>query len=241
MEYLKAAVSLRNMIGDANTQFLKDRERAAETPNRMLMESSDGNRRSIVMDAYSNEFVNGALENAGCVQAFVVTDLAGMTVNGKEMTYILYKGYHALIEKGLVYYQIVDEGTLNPKGPILFSNMEDNIFFTVDEPESEESSCNTMETDKVVEKGKSIVFFIGHMDEDRLTYDIQRLIFDTVNNVTKHPKLKFEFIIQIARYGARLSEELKERVRAIDSFTREHVRPAYPNSTFEFTYEEDMA
>ena len=241
MEYLKAAVSLKSLIKETNSDLLQKTEDIADKPNQMWVKTGMESTHKVVMDTFSNDFVNTTLDGLGKSEAFVMTDLATMNVNGKELTYLLYKGYHSKLEKGIVFYQLIDEGTYNPVGSLQFSNMEENIFYTVDVPQIEESSCNAMETDKVIENGKSIVFFIGHMDELRLMYDIQRLIFDTVHNVTKHQKLSFDFIIHIARYGGKPSRKLKEQVKAIEAFTQKHVYPEYPNVTFEFTYEQDAS
>lgn len=143
------------------------------------------------------------------------------------------------MEKGLVFYQPIKEETLSPFGNFEFSNSETNIFFQREEPEAEESTCNAMETDKVIENGKSIVFFIGHMDEKRLTYDIQRLIVDTVNNVSKHPRLHFEVIIQYSVYGGNPSGKFLDQIHEIEAYTREKVTREYTNISFNVIYEQD--
>lgn len=239
MEYLKAAVSLRSLIKETNSVLLQKTDQIVDDPNHMRVKVDEDSTQNIVMEAFSDEFVNTTLNNFGDSIAFVMTDIACMNVKGQEMNYLLYKGYHSEIEKGMVFYQVIDMDTLKPQGALQFSNMEENIFYTIDAPAVEESSCNAMETDKKIENGKSIVFFIGHMDEERLTYDIQRLIFDTANNVTAHPKLNFNFTIHIARFGGSPSEELRAQVKAIEEFTRSHICPEYPNTTFQFSYEED--
>lgn len=239
MEYLKAAVELLSLIKETNAKLLQNPDILVKNPNLMRLKMYDGDTNDIPMAAYSNEFVNSTLEAMGESIAFVITDIASMEVQGKEMTYILYKGYHSKIEKGLVLYQMVHKENFSPLAELQFSNMEDNIFYSVTGPENEESSCNAMETDKVIENGKSIVFFIGHMDEHRLAYDVERLIFDTANNVTKHPRLKFVFNIHIARYGGKPSDDLREKVNVIDAFTKKYIQPEYPNTTFEFSFEED--
>ncbi len=239
MEYLEAAVALRAFIKETNNKMLAKTAELMQHPNRMLIKLSKTEVKETMMEAYTNEFVLSTLQSADNTEAFVLTDLAEMEVQGKKLTYILYKGYHAAIEKGLVFFQVIDKQTLEPQGPLQFSNMEDNIFYSIKVSNPEESSCNAMETDKVIKDGKSIVFFIGHMDEKRLEYDIERLIFDTVNNVTKHPRLTFYFILQIAHYGGSPSQELKDEVKKIDAFTQKYIYPEYPNAKFEFEFEED--
>ncbi len=238
MEYLKAAISLVDFIKTCNTELLPALSKVVKSPNQMWIKSENSTRH-LMMEAFSNDFVLSALKSTNASQSFVITDVATMDVQGKTLTYILYKGYHKDIEKGLVFYQVINTQTFEPMGEIQFSNMEDNIFYQVDMPASEESSCNAMETDEVIENGKSIVFFIGHMDEQRLAYDIERLVFDTANNVTKHQKLAFKFAIHIAHYGGTPSDKLKSKVNEIDAFTREFVKPHYPNATFAFSYEQD--
>ena len=239
MEYLKAAVSLKSLIKDTNSVLLQRAESVLNQPNRMRVMSDDGNIQEIEMEAFTNDFVSNTLKGLGQSTAFVITDIASMVIKGTEVTYLLYKGYHSSIEKGLVLFQVVNKETLAPIGPLQFSNMEENIFYPVDTPQGEESSCSAMETDKKIEGGKSIVFLIGNMDEQRLAYDIERLIFDTVSNVEKHPKLNFSFIIHIAHYGGAPTDDLKAQVSAIDAFTQQYIYPEYPNATFDYTYEQD--
>ncbi len=241
MKYLDSAVALSALIRQTNTAMLLKTEEFLKSPNRMLVETDKGSTQEIMMDTFSNDFVNTALKDLAMPKAFVMTDLASMIIEGKEIDYILYKGYHSAVDKGMVFYQVIEKETPAPVGPLHFSNLEENIFYTVDAPQAEESSCNAMETDEVIEKGKEIVFFMGHMDEERLLYDIQRLIFDTVNNVTRHPKMQFNFIIHISRYGGSPSPELKEKVREIEAFTEKHIYPEYPNAVFRFAYEEDSS
>jgi|GEM_PF-1617913 len=241
MEYLKAAIALRYLINETNIALLKKGKGVTANINRMYVKSKEGNTQVIDMEIYTNEFVNAIIDELGNPEAFVITDMACMDVNGKKLDYLLYKGYHSEIEKGMVFYQVIEKETLAPMGPLRFSNMEENIFYTVKEPQFEESSCNAIESKKVVGDGKGIVFLIGHMEEERLIYDIQRLIIDTVNNVEKHAKLKFNFVINISRFGGIPSHELKEQVKAIEDFTLENVCPEYPNATFQFTYEEDSS
>ncbi|MDC7220798.1 MAG: hypothetical protein PQJ59_12760 [Spirochaetales bacterium] len=238
MEYLQAALSLRSLIGESNSHLLTMTDTIPENPHLMRIKMGEENIKELVMETFSNEYVTETLNKMGDTEAFVVTDLVTMNVNGKEMTYLLYKGYHSQVEKGMVFYQIVDEKDLSPVGKLQFSNTEENIFYEIDEPGDEESSCNALETNKKDIKGKGIVFLIGHTNEERLVYDIQRLIFDTVNNVTKHPKLHFTFIINISHFGGTPSDGLKEQVKAIDELTRNEIYPLYSNVTFEFSFEE---
>ena len=239
MDYLKAAIALKSLIEDTNSIVLQKTDEFIKSPNQMRIKLQEGNIKDVVMDTFSNEFVNNTLESIGGSEAFVITDIASMDVKGKKLDYLLYKGYHSKIEKGMVFFQLIDKQSLVPNGQLQFSNMEENIFYTVDFPQSEESSCNALETDRKVEKGKGIVFLIGHMDEHRLVYDIERLIFDTVNNVSKHPQLQFSFIIQIDRFGGSPSQELREQVAAIEEFTKNNICPEYPNTAFEFVFGQD--
>lgn len=238
MEYLKAAVSLLTFIKDANDTLTGTIKKSIEDPNKMFVKMPDVAMEQINMTTYNNEYVLATLKEKEHSDAFIITDLATMDVQGKPVTYLLYKAYHSTLEKGVVFYQLINKETAEPIGKLEFSNMEDNVFYTVAAPKEEESSCNAIETNKKIENGKSIAFLIGHMNEERLIYDIQRLIFDTVNNVVKHPKLKFHFIVQVSRYGASPSAELKKQVEAIAKYTRKKIYPKYPNATFEFEFEQ---
>lgn len=241
MEYLEAAFSLISFIKETNSNILQDVKKVVEQPNKMWVKLDEEHTNELVMDTYSNDFVLTTLKESGDSEAFVMTDIASMDVKGKELNYILYKGYHSKIEKGLVFYQMFNKETLEIEGSLRLSNMEENIFYKVVTPDENESSCNAIETKHKIENGKSIAFLIGHMDEERLIYDIQRLIFDTVNNVTKHQKLKFSFIIQISRFGGSPSQELRKKVGEIEEFTKKYFYPVYPNVEFSFVYEENSS
>ena len=241
MEYLKAALSLLSLIKETNSKLIQDIQSSIKTPNQMLIQFSNEHKQLLNMETFSNDFVNSTLSKNASNEAFVITEVATMNVKGHELTYFLYKGYHSKVEKGLVFYQMFNANTFEIIGDLEFSNVEDNIFYSVEAPQVEESSCNAMETDEVIKNGKSIVFLLGHMDEQRLIYDIQRLIFDTVNNVSKHSKLSFSFIIQIARYGGTPSEMLKKQVAEIEKFTTTYVYSEYPNASFKFEYEVDAS
>lgn len=236
MEYLKAAVTLNSLIKQANTTLLVNIADSIKSPNFMLIQSRENHSQTILMDSFTNEFVKATLASTNS-EAFVITDLASMDVNGNKVSYFLYKGYHSLIPQGMVFYQVIDLDNLTPTGALQFSNMEANIFYTVVEPQAEESSCNAMETNKVIENGKSIVFFIGNIHEERLLHDIQRLIVDTIHNIKKHNKLAFQFIIHIERYGKKPSQQFREAILALDAFTKIHIYPEYPNANFEFAYD----
>lgn len=238
MKYLDSAISLLNLIQQTNETLAHKLNVKKNHINFMFLHVKEQPTRELAMDTFSNDFVAHVLKELHA-EAFVITDVATMKVEDKELTYLLYKGYHCNLEKGMVFYQMIDKKTYQPQGKLQFSNMEDNIFYSVEVPEGEESSCNAMETDKKLKDGKSIVFFIGHMDEKRLAHDIQRLIIDTVNNVSKHQKLKFSFIISISKYGGTPSAALKNKVNEIADFTQKHVIPKYSNTHFEFTFEND--
>ncbi len=238
MEYIEAAISLISLVKDTNTNLLLELEELIEKPNVMIMKMRGRDPEKVLMDAYTNEFVYDTLSENKDSESFVMTDIGSMDVKGEDVFYIIYKAYHSRVDKGVVFYQLIDKVAGKPKGALLFSNMEENVFYKVTTPDQEESSCNAIETKEKIENGKSIAFLIGHMDEERLVYDIERLLFDTANNVTKHQKLKFKFIIQISRFGGSPSAELKEKVAKIEAFTKNHLYPEYPNVEFTFQYEE---
>ncbi len=237
MNYLQNALSLIDFIQRTNESLLKEADLLQSCPNRMWLKRGDGSVQNIEMDEFSNDFVVATLQSSGPAESFIITDRASMDVKGKEFNYILYKAYHMANEKGVVFYQGIDNNS--PVGTLQFSNMEDNIFFPLKAPEGEESSCNAMETDKSSTDGKHIVFLIGHYDEKRLVYDIQRLIFDTVNNVTRHPKLNFLFTLQINLFEGTPSEVFTKRMEFIEDFTKQKVCREYPNTSFDFVFGDD--
>jgi len=237
MEYLKSAIELKDFITATNQVLLSKNNGAVNIKNLIRVFLPKQDIIELEMESYTDVFVKKILESYKGNQSFVMTDVAETVIEGKSLSYYLYKGYDASIEKGLVYFQLFDKVTCQPIGTLQFSNLEDNVFYSVNAPDKDESSCNAMETEKKIEKGKNIVFLIGHMDEERLLYDIQRLIFDTVNNVQKHKAITFEFIINISKFGGKPSDDLRKQVKAIDEYTQTYVKPAFPNSTFLFEFD----
>lgn len=237
MDYLKSAIELKELIKATNKKVLAGNIGALNIKNIMLLRLANKDMIEVAMESYTDTFVKHTLNCNSQSKAFVMTDVVVSMVEGKKIAYYLYKGYDAAVEKGQVYFQLFNNDTFEPIGPLQFNNLEDNVFFKVEHANSEESSCNAMETEKKIEKGKSIVFLIGHMDENRLVYDIQRLIFDTVNNVQKHKTINFEFIINISKFGGKPSDELRKQVKAIDAYTQKKVKAAFPNSTFLFEFD----
>lgn len=239
MKYLESALFLRSMVLRFNNELLEKTDEIKSHPNYMRLAFGNGNTKDIIMDSFCNEFVCSTLSENENSSGFVITDLVTMQVNNMDMTYILYKAYHCEIEKGMVFYQVLNPVSMIPEGEIQFSNIEDNIFYNPLSWDVEESSCNAIENKKDNRSGKSIVFLIGHMDEKRLVYDIQRLIFDTVHNVAKHSSTEFNFLISINRFGGKASMELKNQVEDIDLFFREKFKPQYHNCSFDFVFEEE--
>ena len=233
MEYLKAAVELKALISESNKILLEQWNKNTVT-NNMLLKNANHPIKKIRMDTFSNDFVEATLASNTNTDAFIITDLVTMPVQEQPLTYILYKAYHKNIEKGLVCYQVIDKKTYTPNGPIQFSNLEDNIFFNAPAPEAEESNCNALETGEQTIKRKKIAFLIGHTHEERLLHDVQRLIFDTANNVSKNNTVNFHFIIQISKYGTAASEGFIKKVNEIDAFVKDAIKPIYNNLAFEF-------
>ncbi len=237
MEYLKSAIELKKYIKEIN-QLIIGNESSRKNPNIMFIKLSDGSVEEVKMTEYTNDFVSATLASHPDSESFIITDLATMNVQGQELTYWLYKGYNNQIDNGLVYFQVIDKDTMMPKGELQFSNLEKNIFYEIEAPDFEESSNNAMEPDEEIKGKKSIVFLIGHMNEQRLVYDIQRLIVDTVNNVQRHSGLDFHFILNISKFNGVPSVDLKNQIKKIEQYTNEFVAAEYPNSEFVFDIEE---
>ncbi|MGQ1785193.1 MULTISPECIES: hypothetical protein [unclassified Saccharicrinis] len=238
MDYLEAAVILKKLITKTNLQMLENNTAGLKEKNRILIRSNFGNEVDLTMDAFSNEFVFKTLKQYES-EAFVITDFVSMVQEGKELNYFLYKGYSKWFDKGLVFFQLVNKETLQPIGGIEFSNLEDNIFYTVEAPDFEESSCNAIETDENTAKNPCIAFLIGNMDEKRLLFDIQRLIFDTANNVQKHKNRQFKFIVQIDKFGGEPSDNFLSELKKIETSLENKFAPEYPNSNFIFALGEE--
>ncbi len=238
MNYLESASVLKKLISKTNTNLLKTNKGKLVETNRMMLRTNFGKELDLPMEAFSNSVVINMLKQYES-EAFVITDFVStVDQNNLEIHYFLYKGYHKLFHKGLVYYQLVDKNTFEPIGNIEFSNIEDNIFFKVDEPDVEESSCNAIETAENTAKNPCIAFLIGHMDENRLLFDINRLIFETANNVQKHKNMKFTFHVQVSKFGGTVSEDFFKQIDKLKKDTDKYIHKNYPNSTFIFDLDE---
>jgi len=236
MNYLESAIVLKNLIASTNHKLLVANKDGLSLKNQMVIRSNFGKEIEITMDTFSNDFVKTSLAQY-VSEAFVITDLVSMIQQGKELTYFLYKGYHHLFKMGLVFFQLVDKETLKPIGKLEFSNIEDNIFYQVQEPNFEESSCNAIETKENTTKNPCIAFLIGNMNEERLTYDLNRLIYETANNVQKHKNRHFKFILQISIFGGKPTEEFLHNMDSMQKDVEKYIKPNYTNSTFVFDIE----
>lgn len=238
MNYIKASLLMKQLIADGNEICLAVNKTALNLKNIMFISDENDTLETIPMDSYTDEFVKSTLDKYKSTASFVITDVASMDVQGKNLTYFLYKAYNKHVEKGLVYYQVINPDTLEAIGDLQFSNAEENIFFKIDTPKTEESSCNAMETGEQTHNEKKIAFLIGHNDEERLYYDIERLIVDTANNVQKNQKTQFTFIIQVSTFGKNPSDAFKQKVNDIAHLCTSSVKEAYPNCTFIFEWGE---
>ncbi|WP_372775196.1 hypothetical protein [Mangrovibacterium sp.] len=237
MDYLKSALELKQLIRKVNHLQTQKETSVLAHRNSMFLFSGSHLIAEQVMAEFTNEFVQKTLAVYPNATSFVMTDLAATKVKEKTLTYWLYKGYHTGLEKGMVYYQPIDEQSLNKIGRLQYSNLEDNIFLKHSAPDFEESSANAMETEEQIEGSKSIVFFIGNMDETRLLYDIQRVIFDTLNNVQNHKNLNFRFILNITRFGGKTTTEFLAQLKDIEHFVKKELEREYPNVRYVFDLE----
>jgi hypothetical protein len=237
MQYLEAAIELKKLIRKVNHLQMQKEITVLSHKNSMFLFSDDKSLVEVTMNEFTDDFVNAVLSQYPATKAFVMTDMATMNVKEQKLTYWLFKGYHRSLDKGMVYFQPIDELSLHKMGRLQYSNLEENIFMRNTEPDFEESSCNAMEPEEQVEGGKSIVFLIGNMDENRLLYDIERLIIETVNNVQNHKSLSFKFILNITKFGGLPSNDFLARLTAIEKFTREEVTAEYGNTQFIFDLE----
>ncbi|GAF05371.1 hypothetical protein [Saccharicrinis fermentans] len=233
MTYLEAAIILKKMVKKANLLLLEENMNDLHTKNKLLLRSNFGNEVDLEMDAFTNEFVTTTLKQYES-EAFVITDFVSNQQKDQEIHYFLYKGYSKYFDKGLVYFQLVNKENLQPLGGLEFSNLEDNIFYLTEAPDYEESSCNAIETKENTAKKPSIAFLIGHMNEERLLFDIQRLIYDTANNVQKHKNRQFKFTLQIDKFGGQLSENFMHELNKIRTVLENNFAIEYPNTTFLF-------
>jgi len=236
MNYLESAVVLKKLIAKTNHKMLQLNSKGLVEQNMMVIRTNFGNEVEVKMDAFTNEFVNRQLGQYES-EAFVITDLVSTVQNGHELTYFLYKGYHHLFHQGLVFFQLVNKETLKPIGNLDFSNIEDNIFYKIDTPDFEESSCNAIETAENTAKNPCIAFLIGNMNEERMLFDINRLIYETANNVQKHTNRHFKIHLQVTKFGGKPSAEFLNEIEEIKKSIDKYIKPEYPNSTFIFDLE----
>ena len=234
MRYLQAAHTLKQMIRHVNHLQVQKESSVRSHCNSMFLFSNGKPFVELEMTTYTDEFVQLALDKYPETTAFVMTDLASVMVRDRKLTYWLYKAYHVELEKGLVYYQPIDESSLVKIGSLQYSNLEQNIFFKVSSPDFEESSTNAMETDSEEEGTKSIVFLVGNFNEERLSYDIQRLIVESASNVQNHKGLKYHFIINITKFREKPSAEFLKELRSIEKYTTKYLLADYPNVRVSF-------
>lgn len=237
MHYLEAALELKKLIRKANHLQVQKELSVLDRRNSLFLFEGDKLLAEVNMLEYSNEFVTQTLEKYPKATAFVMTDLASMMVKDHKVTYWLYKGYHVDVEKGMVYYQPIEEQSLKKIGRLQFSNTEANIFLKYSAPDFEESSANAMESDEEIENGKCIVFLMGNMNQERLVYDIQRLIFDSASNVQNHKSLNFKFILNISVFNGNASADFTRKVKDIEEYTKKELKKEYPNCSFQFDLE----
>ncbi len=238
MNYLKAALELKKLIRKVNHLQLQKELTVLAHCNSMFLFNGEKLLAEVCMKSYTNDFVAETLAEYPETTAFVMTDLASTMVKEHKITYWLYKAYHVGVEKGMVYYQPIEEQSLQKTGRLQYSNMETNIFLKHVAPEGEESSANAMETDEQVEGGKNIVFLVGHMNEDRLLYDLQRLILDSTSNVQQHKSVDFKFILNISVFNSKPSESFRQRVEQLERFTHDEFITDYPNVQIVFELEQ---
>ena len=237
MDYLEAALELKLLIRKVNHLQIQKESTVLGHKNSLFLFRGSKPLAELPMTEFTNEFVNSALSQYSETTALVMTDLTSMMLKDRQLTYWLYKGYHIQLEKGMVYFQPIDEQSLTKQGRLQYSNLESNLFFKLNAPDCEESTCNAMETDVQEEGAKHIVFFIGNMNEERLLFDVQRLIFDTLSNVQNHKNIRFYFILNISKFGSHPSGAFLEQLKVIDNFTAKYLVPEYPNASFQFDIE----
>lgn len=237
MELIKAALSLKQHIEDTNAKLVEKNKDGLVLKNVMALKSNCGEVKAISMDSFTNIFVEDVLNSKKDTEAFVISDLAAMEVKDQVITYFLYKAYHKKLEKGLVFYQMINPDTMQINGDLQFSNLEENVFFKAPQPDFEESSCNAIETDNHTKDAPEIAFLIGHTNEERLSYDIQRLIIETAHNILKNPNVNYRFILQISVFGSTPSKEFEATVQDLEKATTELIEPAFRNAKFIFELE----
>lgn len=237
MQYLQAAHTLKQLLRHVNHLQIQKEPSVRSHCNSLFLFSHGKPFVELEMTSFTNSFVELALEKYPEAEALVMTDMATMMVRERPLTYWLYKAYHVGLEKGMVYYQPIDESSLAKIGSLQFSNLEPNIFFKFEAPKVEESSVNALESESDEEGVKRIVFLIGHFDEERLLFDIQRLIFDSASNVQNHKGLKFQFVLNISKFKEKPGDDFRLKLQTIQDYLPEFLSADYPNVRVSFDLE----
>lgn len=236
MSYIQAAIVLNKLVTVTNQSISSDNLITQESPNYLFINSAQKTVQ-LKMKSFTDDFIKEQINQQPQCHSIVFTNLVTTIIQGKELSYILYKCYHKHMDKGFVYYQTVNKESLQPVGDLQFSNQEENIFFNLPEPDFEESSCNALEAKGSTAENKKIVFLIGNMNEERLLFDIERLIVTTLYNTCKHPTLKFHFIINIAKFGGDIDNSFDQKLMPVKKETQT-LLAGFPNITFAFEYAE---
>ena len=237
MEYLEAAIILKRLISKTNSLLLKEYTSGIMNKNIMLIRSNFGNEIEVNMKSYTNQVIKTHLEEYANSEAFVISDFVSAMQDGKLCNYFVYKGYGALFDKGLVFYQFINNQNFQPIGKLEFSNLEQNIFYDVDEPKIRASKCCALETDENTAKNPSVAYLIENENEDRLLFDIQKLIYETANKVQKHKKRHFKFYIKINKFIDNTSPGFFLKLDNLQYSLTKEFNNEYPNCTFIFTTE----
>lgn len=237
MQYLQSAYSLKQLIRHVNRLQLQKEPSVRWHCNSLFLFTNEKPFVELEMTSFTNEFIESALEKYPEASALVMTDLATMQVRDRALTYWLYKAYYVGLEKGMVYYQPIDKTNLSKIGSLQFSNLEPNIFLPFAVPKIEESSVNALESEADEEGVRKIVFLVGHWDEGRLLYDIQRLILDSASNAQKHKGLKFHFVFNISKFREKPREAFSRELQFITNYIPEFLSSDYPNVAISFDVE----
>lgn len=215
MTYLQKTKELQEFIAEINISVIRNSIVALSLPNHLFLKS-ENTFSHLEMERFSDEYIVEQIYALPGCELFAFTNMVSTQINGVAITYILYKCYSRFNENGFVYYQVVDNDNFSPIGELKFSNFEENIFFKVVPPNFEESSCNALEASESSFDNKKIVFLIGNLNEERLLFDIERLIVTTTFNSKKHSSLTFHYIISISVFGGKKSDEFDTKLRAIN-------------------------
>ncbi|TLX73060.1 hypothetical protein E9993_16500 [Labilibacter sediminis] len=238
MEFFKAAVILNQLIKSTNTTLLNDYKTENHQKNQLFIRSNFGKIILHPIEKSNPEFIKQTINEFNS-EAFILANLINTHKEDHDISYFIYQGFHKLIDQGLVYIQMVDPYTHSAVGDLQFYSLEGNIFYPIISPNIKESTYEVKKREESTIKCPSVSFSICHHNEERILYDLKRLILKSANNAQKHKNCQYTYHIQINLENNKMSPQCIKAIKTLEQSIQQDLLPEYPNSTFIFTIDND--